>query len=240
MIKPLVEITVASSGIGAATAKTFSEAGHPLLLVSRRLERMENLKLPNSLARSVDVLDVKSFAEAVSEAETLYGPVDLLVNNAGYMNLEHTAQQSPQEWQKQFEVNCIGLLNCTSVIFPEMIKRKSGTIVNIGSTAGRNIYENHTAYNGTKYAVKAMSESLRREASPHNVRVIMVSPGLVDSELTNGTSNTQILEAREIYRESIGGALQGDDIARGILFAYQQPQNLCVWELVMAPTKQLT
>ena len=233
-------ITGASSGIGAATAKTFSEAGHPLLLVSRRLERMENLKLPNSLARSVDVLDVKSFAEAVSEAETLYGPVDLLVNNAGYMNLEHTAQQSPQEWQKQFEVNCIGLLNCTSVIFPEMIKRKSGTIVNIGSTAGRNIYENHTAYNGTKYAVKAMSESLRREASPHNVRVIMVSPGLVDSELTNGTSNTQILEAREIYRESIGGALQSDDIARGILFAYQQPQNLCVWELVMAPTKQLT
>jgi len=240
VIKPLVVITGASSGIGAATAKTFSEAGHPLLLVSRRLERMENLKLPNSLARSVDVLDVKSFAEAVSEAETLYGPVDLLVNNAGYMNLEHTAQQSPQEWQKQFEVNCIGLLNCTSVIFPEMIKRKTGTIINIGSTAGRNIYENHTAYNGTKYAVKAMSESLRREASPHNVRVIMVSPGLVDSELTNGTSNTQILEAREIYRESIGGALQGDDIARGILFAYQQPQNLCVWELVMAPTKQLT
>ena len=233
-------ITGASSGIGAATANTFSEAGHPLLLVSRRLERMENLKLPNSLARSVDVLDVESFAEAVSEAETLYGPVDLLVNNAGYMNLEHTAQQSPQEWQQQFEVNCIGLLNCTSVIFPEMIKRKSGTIVNIGSTAGRNIYENHTAYNGTKYAVKAMSESLRREASPHNVRVIMVSPGLVDSELTYGTSNTQILEAREIYRESIGGALQGDDIARGILFAYQQPQNLCVWELVMAPTKQLT
>ena len=239
-MKPLVVITGASSGIGAATDKTFSEEGHPLLLVSRRLERMENLKLPNSLARSVDVLDVKSFAEAVSEAETLYGPVDLLVNNAGYMNLEHTAQQSPQEWQQQFEVNCIGLLNCTSVIFPEMIKRKSGTIVNIGSTAGRNIYENHTAYNGTKYAVKAMSESLRREASPHNVRVIMVSPGLVDSELTYGTSNTQILEAREIYRESIGGALQGDDIARGILFAYQQPQNLCVWELVMAPTKQLT
>jgi len=239
-MKPLVVITGASSGIGAATANTFSDAGHPLLLVSRRLERMENLKLPNSLTRSVDVLDVKSFAEAVSEAETLYGPVDLLVNNAGYMNLEHTARQSPQEWQKQFEVNCVGLLNCTSVIFPEMIKRKTGTIVNIGSTAGRNIYENHTAYNGTKYAVKAMSESLRREASPHNIRVIMVSPGLVDSELTNGTSNSQILEAREIYRESIGGALQGDDIARGILFAYQQPQNLCIWELVMAPTKQLT
>jgi NADP-dependent 3-hydroxy acid dehydrogenase YdfG len=239
-MKPLVVITGASSGIGAAAARTFSEEGFPLLLVSRRLDRMEALNLPNTLVRSVDVLDIASFAGAVSEAEDLYGPVDLLINNAGYMNLEHTAQQAPEEWRRQFEVNCIGLLNCTSVIFPEMIKRKTGTIINIGSTAGRNIYDNHTAYNGTKYAVKAMSESLRREASPHNVRVILVSPGLVDSELTHGTSNAKILDDREIYRESIGGALQGEDIARGMLFAYQQPQNLCVWELVMAPTKQLT
>jgi NADP-dependent 3-hydroxy acid dehydrogenase YdfG len=137
-------------------------------------------------------------------------------------------------------VNCVGLLNCTSVIFPEMIKRKTGTIINISSTAGRNIYENHTAYNGTKFAVKAISEGLRREASPHNVRVIMVSPGMVASELTSETKNVQILEARESYRQSIGGALQAEDIARGILFAYQQPQNLCVWDLVMAPTKQFT
>ena len=239
-MKSLVVITGASSGIGAAAARTFSEAGHPLLLVSRRLERMKDLNLPKTLAKSVDVMDEDVFRDAVVEAEALYGPVDLLINNAGYMNLEHSARQSPEEWRRQFEVNCIGLLNCTSVIFPEMIKRKTGTIINIGSTAGRNIYDNHTAYNGTKHAVHAMSEGLRREASPHNVRVIMVSPGLVDSELTNGTSNTQILEAREMYRESIGGALQGDDIARGILFAYQQPQNLCVWEIVMAPTKQLT
>lgn len=121
-----------------------------------------------------------------------------------------------------------------------MIKRKTGTIINISSTAGRNIYENHTAYNGTKFAVKAISEGLRREASPHNVRVIMVSPGMVDSGLTSGTKNAQILEARESYRQSIGGALQAEDIARGILFAYQQPQNLCVWDLVMAPTQQFT
>lgn len=239
-MKQLVVITGASSGIGAATAQLFSQAGHPLLLVSRRLDRMKDLELPHSLARSVDVLDISSFTAAVAEAEELYGPVDLLINNAGYMNLEHSAYQDPAEWKKQFDVNCVGLLNCTSVIFPKMIKRKTGTIINISSTAGHNIYENHTAYNGTKFAVKAISEGLRREASTHNVRVMMVSPGMVDSELTSGTTNSQILEARESYRQSIGGALQAGDIAQGILFAYQQPQHLCVWDLVMAPTKQHT
>jgi len=201
---------------------------------------MENLKLPNSLAKPVDVLDLAEFDKAVAEAEALYGPTDLLINNAGYMNLEHSAQQSPDEWKKQFEINCVGLLNCTSVIFPEMIKRKTGTIINVGSTAGRNIYDNHTAYNGTKHAVHAMSEGLRREGSPHNVRVIVVAPGMVDSELTSGTSNQQILADRESYRQSIDGALSSDDIARAMLFAYQQPQNLCIWELALSPTKQIT
>ncbi|GDX24906.1 oxidoreductase [Actinomycetes bacterium] len=239
-MKSLVVITGASSGIGAAAARTFSQAGHSLLLIARRLDRMENLKLPNSLAKSVDVLDLAEFCKAVAEAEELYGSTDLLINNAGYMNLDHIAQQSPNEWKKQFEINCVGLLNCTSVIFPEMIKRKTGTIINVGSTAGRNIYDNHTAYNGTKYAVHAMSEGLRREGSPHNVRVIVVAPGMVDSELTSWTSNQQILADRESYRQSIDGALSSDDIARAMLFAYQQPQNLCIWELALAPTKQLT
>jgi len=239
-MKPLVVITGASSGIGAAAARVFSDAGHPLLLVARRLDRMKELALPNSISKLVDVLDVNGFAIAVAEAEKEFGPVDLLINNAGYMNLENSAIQSPEEWRKQFEVNCIGLLNCTSVIFPELIKRKTGTIINIGSTAGRNIYENHTAYNGTKHAVHAMSEGLRREGAPHNVRVMVIAPGMVDSELTSGTSNQQILAQREEYRQSIGGAIGGEDIARAMLFAYQQPQNICIWELAVAPTKQLS
>jgi NADP-dependent 3-hydroxy acid dehydrogenase YdfG len=201
---------------------------------------MEALQLPNTLSRSVDVLDLNGFEAAVSEAEGIFGPVDLLINNAGYMNLEQSTQQSPDEWRKQFEVNCVGLLNCTSVVLPAMIERKTGTIINVGSTAGRNIYENHTAYNGTKYAVHAMSEGLRREASPYNIRVIVIAPGMVESELTSGTTNSQILAEREIYREQIGGSLRGEDIARAMLFAYQQPQNLCIWEMVVAPTKQLT
>ena len=112
--------------------------------------------------------------------------------------------------------------------------------MNVGSTAGRNIYDNHTAYNGTKFAVHAMSEGLRREGSPHNVRVTVVAPGMVDTELTRGTTNQKILDDREKYSESIGGALSSDDIARAMLFAYEQPQNVCIWELALAPTKQLT
>ena len=237
-MKPLVVITGASSGIGAASARAFSQAGHPLLLVARRLDRMVELSLPRTLCKSVDVLDIDSFTGAVTEAEKLFGPVDLLINNAGYMNMEHTAVQSPGEWRKQFDINCVGLLNCTSVIFPTMIKRQHGTIINVGSTAGRTIYDNHTAYNGTKHAVHAMSEALRREGSPHNVRVIVVAPGMVDSELTQGTTNEEILSARLEYEHTIGGALHGSDVAQAMLFAYQRPQNACLWELVVAPTKQ--
>ena len=105
-MKSLVVITGASSGIGAAAARIFSAAGHPLLLVSRRLDPMEALALPNTLAKSIDVLDLPGFAAAVSEAEALYGPVDLLINNAGYMNLEHSASQSPDEWRKLIALAC--------------------------------------------------------------------------------------------------------------------------------------
>ncbi len=239
-MKPLVVITGASSGIGAAAAQKFSRAGHPLLLIARRLERMLELGLPDTLCKSVDILNINSFRSAVTEAEKLFGPVDLLINNAGYMNLEHTSHQSPDEWRKQFDVNCVGLLNCTSVVFPSMMNRQTGTIINVGSTAGRNIYGNHVAYNGTKHAVHAISEGLRREGSLHNVRVIVIAPGLVDSELTNGTSNEKILSERHMFREEIGGALKGEDVAQTMLFAYQQPQNICLWEVVVAPTRQLT
>ena len=85
-----------------------------------------------------------------------------------------------------------------------------------------------------------MSEGLRREGSPHNIRVTVIAPGMVDSELTSGTSNRQILADREIYREEIGSALKGEDIAHAMLYVYQRPQNICIWELVVAPTKQLT
>jgi NADP-dependent 3-hydroxy acid dehydrogenase YdfG len=240
MDKPLVAITGASSGIGEGTARVFSEAGYPLLLTARRLERLEALGLPHAICRRHDVLNPDEYRTIVAEAEAEYGPVGLQVNNAGYMALEEVANMAPKQWRQQFEVNCVGLLNTTHAVFPGMLERETGTIVNIGSTAGRNMYPNHTAYCGTKHAVHAMSEGLRREGAARGVRVMMISPGMVASELLTSTDSADIKRDYLAYRDDIGGALAPEDIGRAILFAYEQPQNLCIWEMVVAPTGQLT
>jgi NADP-dependent 3-hydroxy acid dehydrogenase YdfG len=238
-MKSLIAITGASSGIGAAAARAFSEAGHPLLLTARRVELIEGLGLPDAICRAHDVMDAEGYRRLVDEAESRYGPVDLLVNNAGFMVLEEFAAQSPEDWRQQFDVNCVGLLNTTSAVLPKMIERGTGTVMNVGSTAGRTIYPNHTVYNGTKYAVHAMTEGLRREAAPAGVRVILISPGFVLTDLLTGTRSETIKKAYHGYRDEIGGALDPMDIARAMLFAYEQPQHLCIWEMVVAPTRQL-
>jgi NADP-dependent 3-hydroxy acid dehydrogenase YdfG len=238
--KPLVAVTGAGSGIGAAVARAFSAAGHPLLLTGRRVERLEALGLPDAMCRPVDVLDVDGYRAVVDEAQAASGPVDLLVNNAGTMALEQIAAQAPEAWSRQFEINCVGLLNCTSAVLPAMLERGGGTIINVGSTAGRTLYPNHTAYCASKHAVHTMTEGLRREAAPAGVRVILVAPGMVDSELLSGTDSEIHRQAWLDYRDEIGGAIAPEDIASAMLFAYQQPQNICIWEMVVAPTRQLS
>ena len=240
MSKPLVAITGASSGIGAGAARLFSAAGYPLLLTARRVDRLEALGLPDTICREHDVLDADGYKAIVAEAETEFGPVDLQVNNAGYMSLEEVAQMKPHEWARQFEVNCIGLINSTHAVFGAMLERGRGTIVNLGSTAGRNIYPNHTVYCATKHAVHAVSEGLRREGAERGVRVMVVAPGMVATELLSSTESEPIKSDYLAYRDQIGGALEPEDIARAMLFAYEQPNNICIWEMVVAPTRQLT
>jgi NADP-dependent 3-hydroxy acid dehydrogenase YdfG len=237
--KPLVAVTGASSGIGAAAAAAFSAAGHPLLLTARRLDKLEELGLPDALCGQHDVRDAEGYVDLVAKAEERYGPVDLLVNNAGTMVLEQFTNHSADEWQRQFDVNCVGLLNTTAAVMPGMLQRRTGTIMNVGSTAGRNIYDNHTVYCGTKHAVHALTEGLRREAAPAGVRVILVSPGFVSTELIGGTDSVVIRDAYDRYRDEIGGPLAPEDIARLMVFAYQQPQELCMWEIAVSPTRQL-
>jgi NADP-dependent 3-hydroxy acid dehydrogenase YdfG len=197
------------------------------------------LDLPRAMCRQHDVTDAEGYSKIVAEAEAEFGPVDLLINNAGYMTLNQVADQSPGDWRRQFEVNCVGLLNCTHVVLPGMIERRAGTVINVGSTAGRNVYENHTAYCGTKHAVHAMTEGLRREMAAVGIRVILISPGMVDSELLDSTRSAGIRDDYLAYRDQIGGALAPEAIGEAMLFAYEQPQSLCVWEMVVAPTGQL-
>lgn len=237
-MKGLVVISGASSGIGAALAKAMSERGHPLLLLARRVERLDALNLPNCLCEKVDVSDRLSFQSAVDKAVDLYGPVDLLVNNAGVMLLGGVSGQAAEEWQRMFDVNVLGLLNGMQTVLNSMKANKRGTIVNISSIAGRKTFPNHAAYCGTKFAVHGISENVREEVAEHNVRVITVAPGAVETELLSHTSSQDIIDGYEEWKECMGSVLSAEDVTASIVFAYEMPQSVCVREIVLAATRQ--
>ncbi len=237
-MKKLVVITGASSGIGQAAAKHFSEQGHPLLLIARRVENLTALQLPNTLCEQVDVTDKGAFDTAVAKAEALYDPVDCLVNNAGVMLLGQVESQEASEWQTMFDVNVIGLLNGMQSVLAPMKARNTGTIINISSIAGRKTFANHAAYCGTKFAVHAISENVREEVADSNVRVITIAPGAVETELLSHTTSDEIKDGYLSWKEDMGGAIHAEDIAGSIMFAYSQPQNVCIREIVIAATRQ--
>lgn len=238
MTKPLVVITGASSGFGEATARTLSEKGFPLLLIARRLDRLEALNLPNAICAKVDVTDREALVKAITDAEATYGPVDCIVNNAGVMLLGQAHEQNPSEWQKMIDVNMVGLLNGIYAVLPSMRKRKQGTIINISSVAGRKTFPNHAIYCGTKFAVHAMSENIREEVAADNVRVIIIAPGAAETELLSHTTSDTIKDGYNQWKEQMGGVMSAQDVANSIVFAYEQPQAVCIREIVLAPTLQ--
>ncbi|AGB12529.1 MULTISPECIES: SDR family oxidoreductase [Vibrio] len=237
-MKKLVVITGASSGIGEAIARRFSEEGHPLLLVARRVERLEALNLPNTLCEKVDVTDQASLITAIEKAEAQFGPADVLVNNAGVMLLGQIDTQDAAEWKRMFDVNVLGLLNGMHSVLASMKARNSGTIINISSIAGKKTFPDHAAYCGTKFAVHAISENVREEVAASNVRVTTIAPGAVETELLSHTTSQDIKDGYDAWKVDMGGVLAADDVARAVMFAYQQPQNVCIREIALAPTKQ--
>ncbi|WP_211830866.1 SDR family oxidoreductase [Kistimonas asteriae] len=238
MTKPLVVITGASSGIGEAAARKFSQEGYPLLLLARRLERMESLGLPNTLCRQVDVTDLIAFRAALEEAEGKYGPTDCLINNAGILRLGRMDTQDPQEWQLMFDTNVQGLLNGIHLVLAGMRRRQSGTLINISSVAGRKTFVNHGGYCGTKFAVHAISEGIREEVADDNVRVVTIAPGIVETEILDHTTSDAVRQEYKDWKKDIGGGIRSEDTAEAIWYAYQQPQNVCIREVVLAPTRQ--
>ncbi|MFI5765374.1 SDR family oxidoreductase [Streptomyces sp. NPDC051563] len=238
MTKPLVAITGASSGIGAAAARLLSSEGHPLLLLARRLELLEELGLPDTLCRKVDITDRAAVEAAVRDGEERFGPVDGLVNNAGAMLLGRIADQPVEEWERMIDLNVKGLLYATRAVLPGMITRGRGTIVNVSSVAGRKTFPNHVAYVGTKFAVHAMSENLREEVASSGVRVVTIAPGAVETELLSHTSDERIKSDYEAWKKSAGGALDPRAVAEAIAYAYRQPPNVTIREIVLASTGQ--
>ena len=238
-MKKLVVITGASSGIGKCIAQAFSKAGYPLLLLARRIELMEEMKLPNTMCKSLDVLDLESFHMAVKEAEDKFGPVECLVNNAGLMKLGHPAFQDPKEWKEMLDVNVMGVLNGMHVVLKNMVERKGGTIINISSLAGRKTFEDHTVYTGTKFAVHGISENARWEVAGSDVRIITIAPGAVETDLINQITNDKMREGYVEWKKSIGNmVVSPEDVAKSVLFSFELPQSVCIRELVIAPTRQ--
>ena len=237
-MKGLVVITGASSGIGAALAKKFNANGFPLLLIARRVDKLQALKLDNCICAKVDVTDRNQLEKAIKSAENKFGNVNCLINNAGVMLLNNVHKQDRDEFKTMLDVNVLALMDGCGIVLPKMKSEKTGTIINISSVAGRKTYSNHAAYCGTKFAVHGFSETLREEVSPDNVRVMVVSPGAVETELLSHTTDGDIRKGYSDWKDDIGGVIDADVIAENIFFAYNQPQHVCVREIVIASTRQ--
>jgi NADP-dependent 3-hydroxy acid dehydrogenase YdfG len=236
--KPLVIITGASSGIGKATAKLFSTAGFPLLLLARRVDKLLELNLDNTLCMKVDVTDREAFKQAVKEAEDRFGPTDCLINNAGAMLLGDIATQDPTEWERMLNLNVMGVLNGIHTILGGMLERNQGSVINISSIAGRKTFPNHAVYCASKFAVHALTENIREETSQKDVRFMTIAPGVVETELLSHTSSEQIKADYTDWKKEMSQPLSPKDIADAILFAYSQPQRVCIREIVIGPTRQ--
>ncbi|MBF8154446.1 MULTISPECIES: SDR family oxidoreductase [Exiguobacterium] len=241
MNKPLVVITGASSGFGAEIAKRFNKEGFPLLLLGRRLEKMEQLPLDfeHVLLKQVDVTDLTAFKSAVREAEERYGKTDLLINNAGVMLLGNIETQQPEEWQTMLDTNVRGVLNGMQIVLEDMKNRQHGTILNMSSIAGFKAFVNHAAYVASKFGVHGATETIRQEVAEHNVRVSLVSPGYAETELLHHVTNEALVSGIEDWKSTIGGiTLDPRHVADTVFFIYSMPQDVTVREVALAITKQ--
>ncbi len=239
MSKKLVVITGASSGFGKALAMEFSKAGYPLLLLARRVELLTAMNLENALCEAVDVTNKEQFEQAVRKAEAIYGKTDLMINNAGIMLLGDLSTQDVEEWKKMLDVNLMGLMYGMQIVMNDMKERQCGTIVNLSSIAGVKAFPSHGAYCATKYGVVGLSEVARAELAPHNVRVMRICPGAVQTELLSHTTSDAIKEGYGQWSTALGlGSITAEDVAKTIKFAYELPQGVNLREIQLADTKQ--
>jgi NADP-dependent 3-hydroxy acid dehydrogenase YdfG len=240
----VVAITGASSGIGEATALACVAAGAKVALGARRTDRLEELAAKiradggEAVAIETDVADEASARAFVEGAREQLGGLHGLVNNAGVMLLGPVEGADTDQWRTMVEVNCLGLLYCTHAALPVMREEGAGHIVNVSSVAGRVAALGSAVYNLTKWGVVGFSEGLRQEALHANVRVTIIEPGFVETELQgHNEGNPIVMQAMEKMREQID-PLQASDIADAIAFALTRPQHVAINEVLIRPTKQ--
>jgi clavulanate-9-aldehyde reducatase len=237
-------ITGASSGIGEATALALAKEGYAVSLAARREDRLEDLakRVESDGGRAAvfgaDVSDEKQANDFVTGTRDKLGSLDVLVNNAGVMLLGPVQGASTDDWRRMVDVNLLGVLYCTHAALPVMTEQGGGHIVNVSSVAGRQATLGSAVYNLTKWGVNGFSEGLRQEALHANIRVTVVEPGMVETELLSHNENPMVLEAAKKLKEQVGTPLSSEDIANGIVYAVTAPEHVGVNEILIRPTRQ--
>lgn len=241
-MKKTALITGATSGIGRATAKRFADEGFGLIICGRRKERLDLLKAELSQKTTVhtlqfDVRDKNAVQDAMNSLPENFSKIDVLVNNAGNAHgLDPIQNGNTEDWDAMMDINVKGLLYVSKAIIPKMIEQKSGHIINIGSTAGKEVYPNGNVYCASKHAVDAINQGMRMDLNEHGIRVGAVNPGLVETEFSQVRFKGDNDRASKVYQGF--EALKAEDIADIIHFVVTRPYHVNIADLVVLPTAQ--
>ncbi len=237
-------VTGASSGIGEATAYALAAQGACVAASARRADRLDTIvkRIQDNGGQAISlVADIADEAEAnntVNRPVERWGRLDILVNNAGVMLLGKIANANTEDWRRMININVLGLMYTTRAALFVMQRQKSGHIVNISSVAGRTARAGSGAYNVTKWGVVALSEALRQEVLADNIRVTVIEPGAVATELQSHITDLEARRETEEWIRSIT-PLQSEDIANAIVYAVIQPQYVDINEILIRPSQQV-
>jgi NADP-dependent 3-hydroxy acid dehydrogenase YdfG len=236
----VVVITGASSGLGEATARRLVAEGAKLVIGARRLDRLQalaaELRLPSGAVVQTDVTKREEVKRLVDRAVDTYGRIDVILNNAGLMPHSPLERGKVDDWDRTIDVNLKGVLYGIAAALPHMKAQKSGHIINVSSVAGRTVRPGSAVYAATKAGVLMISEGLRQEVKPYNIRTTVISPGAVATELPQSITEPDVAQGVQGFYKAI--AIPADSFARMVAFAMSQPDEVDVNEIVFRPTRQ--
>src|SRR5215475_110432 len=238
----VVVVTGASSGLGEATARHLSTLGASVVLGARRVDRLQSLadelagRGGKALALATDVTNCDQVKRLADAAVETYGRLDVMLNNAGLMPQSLLERLKVDEWDRMIDVNIKGVLYGIAAALPHMQRQRAGHIINVSSVAGHKVGPGFAAYAATKHAVRALSEGLRQEVKPYNIRTTVISPGAVATELPDSVTEPDVAESFHKFYETF--AIPTDSFARAVAYAMSQPEDVDINEILFRPTSQ--
>lgn len=237
----VIVITGASSGIGRTTAKLLASQGATVSLAARRQDKLEALVEEiieaggNAKAFATDVSKRSDVDSLIANTIQAFGKIDVLFNNAGVMPISMLESLHYEEWEQMIDINIKGVLYAIGAVLPHFIAQQGGHFINVSSVAGHFVAPSSAVYSGTKFAVRAISEGLRQEVKPYNIRTTIISPGIIETELTNSITDEKV---KPMLGQIAGLAIPSESIAQAVAYVIGQPEYVDVNEMIIRPTAQ--